>query len=56
MDKEHKGRHFPVVLSKNVSDISKMITDDNHCTYEEVQKEINIGSTTKHKISHEQLR
>ena len=53
-DDEHTGRPPSAVVPDNVSAIRKMLMDDNHCTYQMIQKERNIGSATTHKIIHEE--
>ena len=53
-DEEHTGRPPSAVVPDNVSDIRKMLMDDNRCTYQIIQKELGIGSATIHKIIHEE--
>ncbi|GFV05056.1 transposable element Tc1 transposase [Trichonephila clavipes] len=54
-DKEHAGRPWPAVIPDNVSAIGKMLMDGNCCTYQMIQKELNLGSTAIYKIIHEEL-
>lgn len=54
-DEEHTGRPPSAVIPDNVSAIRKMLMDDNRCTYQMIQKELNIGSAAIHKIIHEEL-
>nr|XP_015914885.2 histone-lysine N-methyltransferase SETMAR-like [Parasteatoda tepidariorum] len=51
-DEEHTGRP---VIPDNVSAIRKMLKDDNRCTYQIIQKELNIRSAAIRKIKHEEL-
>ncbi|GFV96884.1 histone-lysine N-methyltransferase SETMAR [Trichonephila clavipes] len=43
-DEEHTGRPRLAVIPDNVSAIRNILTDDNHCTYQTIQKEINLGT------------
>ncbi|GFX84550.1 uncharacterized protein TNCV_560651 [Trichonephila clavipes] len=43
---EHAGRP-PSRIPDNVSAIRKMLMDNNHGTYQMIQKELNIGSAGK---------
>ncbi|PRD33225.1 UNVERIFIED_CONTAM: hypothetical protein NCL1_18093 [Trichonephila clavipes] len=54
-DEEHTGRPRPAVIPDNVSAIRKMLMDDNRCTYQMIQKELNFGSAAICKIIHEEL-
>ncbi|PRD25475.1 UNVERIFIED_CONTAM: hypothetical protein NCL1_40819 [Trichonephila clavipes] len=54
-DVEHTGRSRSAVISDNVSTIRKMLMNDNRCTYQMIQKELNIGSAAMHKIIYEEL-
>ncbi|PRD24901.1 UNVERIFIED_CONTAM: hypothetical protein NCL1_42463 [Trichonephila clavipes] len=40
LDEEHTGRPQLAVITDNVSTIRKMFIDDNHCTYQMIQKEV----------------
>ncbi|GFV13027.1 histone-lysine N-methyltransferase SETMAR [Trichonephila clavipes] len=54
-DEEHTGRPRPAVTPDNVSVIRKMLMDDNRCTFQMIQMELNFGSTAIYKIIHEEL-
>ncbi|GFW19640.1 histone-lysine N-methyltransferase SETMAR [Trichonephila clavipes] len=54
-NEEHTERPRSAVIPDNVSAIRKMFMDDNHCTYQMIQKELNFGSTAIYKIIHEEL-
>ncbi|GFW50661.1 histone-lysine N-methyltransferase SETMAR [Trichonephila clavipes] len=54
-DEEHTGRPRLAVIPDNVSAIRKMLMDDNRCTYQMIQKELNFGSAAIYKIIHEEL-
>ncbi|GFX22657.1 histone-lysine N-methyltransferase SETMAR [Trichonephila clavipes] len=55
-DEKHTGRPWSAVIPDNVSATRKMLIDENRCTYQMTQKELNIGSAALHKIIHEELR
>ena len=42
-DEEHTGRPPSAVVPDNGSTIRKMLIDDNRCTYQIIQKELDIG-------------
>ncbi|PRD19098.1 UNVERIFIED_CONTAM: hypothetical protein NCL1_58453 [Trichonephila clavipes] len=44
-DEEYTGRPRSAVIPDNVSAIRKILMGDNCCTYQMIQKELNIGST-----------
>ncbi|GFU42259.1 oxysterol-binding protein-related protein 11 [Trichonephila clavipes] len=52
---EHTGRPWLAVILDNGSAIQKLLMDDNRCTYQMIQKKLNIGSAAIHKIIHEEL-
>ncbi|XP_035226618.1 protein GVQW3-like [Stegodyphus dumicola] len=54
-DEEHTGRPLSAVILDNVSAIRKMLIDDNRCTYQMIQKELNTGSAAIYKFIHEEL-
>ncbi|PRD27596.1 UNVERIFIED_CONTAM: hypothetical protein NCL1_34918 [Trichonephila clavipes] len=54
-NEEHTRRLRPVVIPDNVSAIRKMLMDNNRCTYQMIQKGLNIGSAAIYKIIHEEL-
>ncbi|GFU20715.1 histone-lysine N-methyltransferase SETMAR [Trichonephila clavipes] len=54
-DEEHTGRPRPAIIPDNVSSIRKMLMDDNRCTYQLIQKELNFGSAAIYKIIREEL-
>ena len=54
-DEEHTGRPSSAVIPDNVSAIRKILMDDNRCTYQMIQKELNIRSTAITKIIHKEL-
>ncbi|GFT18417.1 histone-lysine N-methyltransferase SETMAR [Trichonephila clavipes] len=54
-NEEHTGRPRSVVIPDNVSTIRKILMDDNCCTYQMLQKELNIGSSAMYKIIREEL-
>ncbi|XP_015920439.1 histone-lysine N-methyltransferase SETMAR-like [Parasteatoda tepidariorum] len=54
-NEEHTGRPPSAVIPDNVSAIRKMLKDDNRCTYQIIQKKLNIGSAAIHKNIHEEL-
>ncbi|GFW31744.1 uncharacterized protein TNCV_3099691 [Trichonephila clavipes] len=55
-DEEHIERPRSTVIPDNLSAIRKMLMDDNRCTYQLIQKELNFGSAAICKIIHEELR
>ncbi|GFX69755.1 histone-lysine N-methyltransferase SETMAR [Trichonephila clavipes] len=52
---EHTGRPQSAVIPDKVSTIRKMLKDNNRCTYQMIQKELNIKSTAIHEIIREEL-
>ncbi|GFU85273.1 histone-lysine N-methyltransferase SETMAR [Trichonephila clavipes] len=54
-DEEHAGRPRSAITPDNVSAITKMLMDGNRCTYQMIQKELNIASAAIYKIIHEEL-
>ncbi|XP_015920768.1 histone-lysine N-methyltransferase SETMAR-like [Parasteatoda tepidariorum] len=55
-DEEHAGRPPSVVIPDNASAIRKLLKDGNRCTYQIIQKELNIGSAAILKMIHEELQ
>ncbi|GFU78507.1 histone-lysine N-methyltransferase SETMAR [Trichonephila clavipes] len=47
-NEDNTRRPWSAVILDNVSAIRKMLMDDNHCTYQMIQKELNIGSAAIH--------
>ncbi|GFV98212.1 uncharacterized protein TNCV_4449691 [Trichonephila clavipes] len=54
-DEEHTERPRSAVIPDNVSAIRKMLMEDNRCTYQMIQKELNFGSAAMYKIIHVEL-
>ncbi|GFV37450.1 uncharacterized protein TNCV_1157131 [Trichonephila clavipes] len=54
VQEEHRERPRVAVIPDNFSAIRKMLMDDNRCTYQMIEKELNIGSAAIHKIIHEE--
>ncbi|GFU41423.1 uncharacterized protein TNCV_2171771 [Trichonephila clavipes] len=54
-DEEHTGRPRPAVFPEKVSAIPKMLMDDNRCTYQMIQKELNFGSAAIYTFIHNEL-
>ncbi|PRD23705.1 UNVERIFIED_CONTAM: Histone-lysine N-methyltransferase SETMAR [Trichonephila clavipes] len=54
-DGVHTEKPRSVVSPGNVSALRKMLMDDNHCTYQIIQKELDIKYATVHKIIHGEL-
>ncbi|PRD24572.1 UNVERIFIED_CONTAM: Histone-lysine N-methyltransferase SETMAR [Trichonephila clavipes] len=54
-DEERARKLWPAVIPDNVSAIRKMLMDDNRCTYQTIQKELNFGSAAIYKIIHVEL-
>ncbi|GFV56976.1 histone-lysine N-methyltransferase SETMAR [Trichonephila clavipes] len=54
-DEEQTEMPWQAVIPDNVSAIRKMLMEDNRCTYQMIQKELDFGSTAIYKIIHELL-
>ena len=50
-----KKTKIPDVIPEKMSAIRKMLIDDNHCTYQVIQKDLNIVSAAIHKIIYEKI-
>ena len=54
-DKFREGRPKSVVVPENIDAVEKMIREDRHVTYREIEATLGISMTSIHKILHEHL-
>jgi len=49
------GRPKTAVTQENIDAVQKLIEEDRHVTYQEIQTSLGIGGSQVHKILHEEL-
>ncbi|KYQ51169.1 Histone-lysine N-methyltransferase SETMAR [Trachymyrmex zeteki] len=54
-DESHEGRSKSVVVSENIDAVQKLIMQDRHVTYCEIETTLGISSTNIYKILHDHL-
>ena len=54
-DEPREGRPKSVVVTENIDAVRKLIEEDRHVTYLEIEASLGISATSTHKILHEHL-
>ena len=54
-DEVKEGRPKSVVVPENIDAVRKLIEEDRHVTYQEIERYLSISMTSIHKILHEHL-
>ena len=54
-DEFREGRPKSAVVPENIEAVRRMIEEDRHVTYREIEATLNISSTSVYKILHEHL-